>query len=137
MSKIRHNSVFNELSTYIVIAIIIAIAVLGLVALVYGVVGYFEGETLRAVATFLVFCVLGSFVLGLQVGKANVRGIEKGIDMKLSAHDRAKATPTPKTLPATPALAALQRANDDLLPRFEPRARIVERREDSDTPLEI
>jgi len=135
MSKIRSNSIFSEISTYIVMAFIVFAIAGGLVALVYGLLGYFEGATLRAVATAFVFLIVGSFVLGLQIGKATVRGIEKGLDLKLSARERALASARPATSQINQGI--VHRANDDLLPSIGQRAIIVERREDNDTPLEI
>lgn len=106
----KRNQYLDDLARFVGLFVIVIITSGILIAVVYGLLGYFDDNGRRLLATGLIFAVLGAFVLGLQVGKAHVRGVERGIDLKLGARERAAARPTV----AQPATAA---RFDDILPK--------------------
>ncbi len=114
--------------------VVLAVIVFGLlIGLTYGLLGYLSDNGRRLLATALIFAVLAAFALGLQVGKAHVKGIERGIDLKVGARERTQPTARPVVMQPTSA----QRF-DDLLPKVQPRgAIIVQRRDDDTTPIEL
>lgn len=121
----------DDMARFVGLFMIIVIAVGILIAVVYGLLGYFDDNGRRLLATALIFAVVGAFVLGLQVGKAHVKGVERGIDLKLGAKERVQAA---RPMLAQPATA--QRF-DDLLPKVLPGAAIVMRHDDDVTPIEM
>ncbi len=69
--------------------------------------------------------------MALQVGKAHVKGVERGLDLKIGARERTQQTVRPIVTRPTSA----QRF-DDLLPPVK-RAAIVTRQDDDTTPIEL
>jgi hypothetical protein len=126
----KHQQFFDDMAKFVGL-FVIAVIVAGLaIGLVYGLLGYLSDNGRRLLATGLIFAVLGAFVLGLQIGKAHVKGVERGLDLKLGAKERAQAA---RAIVAQPSTA--QRF-DDLLPRVGSAA-IVQRRDEDTTPIEM
>jgi hypothetical protein len=128
----KHQEFFDDMAKGVGLFVIAAVIVVLLIALVYGLLGYFEYNSLRLIATVLVFGVFGAFVLGLQVGKAHVKGVERGLDLKFGAKERAQQTVRPPM--QQPTVAA---RFDDLLPKVEQRAVIVARQDSDTTPIDL
>jgi hypothetical protein len=130
----KHNQTLNDLALFV--GLFVMVIVIGgiVVAVVYGLLGYFDDAGRRWLATALIFAVAGAFVLGLQVGKAHVKGVERGLDLKLGAKERAQqaARSVSGAMVTTPPAAA---RFDDLLPQVG--AAIVQRRDDDTTPIEM
>ncbi len=101
-----------------------------LFGLVYGLIGNLSERGIHLLATAPAFGLLGAFLLGLQVGRAHIKGVERG-DLKISARERTQQTTRPVVTQPTSA----QRF-DDLLPQVK-RAAIVTRQDDDATPIEL
>lgn len=116
----------------LVIALLIGGAI---VAAVYFVLGSFTDQGRHWLATALVFGVAGAFALGLRIGKEHVKGVERGLSLKIGARERGKQTATPAApaQPGTPARSPW----DDLLPRPEQGAIIVSRSSNDNTPIDL
>lgn len=127
----KRNQYLDEMAKFVGLFVIVIITSGILIAVVYGLLGYFDDNGRRLLATALIFAVLGAFVLGLQVGKAHVKGVERGIDLKLGGRERAQQIARPTVAQPSPA----QRF-DDLLPTVN-RAVIVTRQDDDTTPIEL
>ena len=128
----KRNQYLDDAAKFVGLFVIIVITMTVVVAVVYGLLGYFDDNGRRLLATALVFGVLGAFLLGLQVGKAHVRGVERGLDLKLGGRERAQHIARP--VAAQP--AAAQRF-DDLLPKVQTNAAIVIRQDSDTTPIEM
>jgi hypothetical protein len=128
----KHQEFFDDMAKGVGLFVIAAVIVVLLIALVYGLLGYFDDNGRRLIATALVFGVFGAFVLGLQVGKAHVKGVERGLDLKLGAKERAQQV----TRPVMPVPAQPAARYDDLLPKVQG-AVIVPRRDDDITPIDL
>lgn len=115
----------------LVIALLIGGAI---VAAVYFVLGSFTDQGRHWLATALVFCVPGAYLLGLQIAKSHKAGLQHGIDLKIGARERMKQA-TPQAAPAQPSAPA--RSWDDLLPRPESGAIIVSRSSTDNTPIDL
>ncbi len=133
----KRNQYLDDFAKFIGL-FVMALVVGGLlIGLVYGLLGYFEDGSLRVVATVLVFAVLGAFALGLQVGKAHVKGVERGLDLKLGGRERAQSIT--RVQPGRPVVTQQVQPShqyDDLLPRITS-ATIVQRRDDDTSPIEL
>jgi hypothetical protein len=103
----------DDMARFVGMFVLAAITAGVMVAVVYGLLGYFDDNGRRVIATALVFAVLGAFLLGLQVGKAHVKGVERGIDLKLGGRERAQQI----TRPAVTAQPSAAARFDDILPK--------------------
>ena len=121
----------DEVAKFVGLFVIIGLSSAVAVGLVYGVLGSLTDTGRHILATALIFAVAGAFVLGLQVGKAHVKGVERGLDLKIGAKERAQAA-RPVVM-AQPVQAARY---DDLLPKVSG-AIITQRRDDDTTPIEL
>jgi hypothetical protein len=132
MNKSKASELWNDLAKFVGLFVIIGLAAMVAVGLVYLVLGSLSDPGRHILATALLFAVPGAFVLGLQVGKAHVRGVERGLDLKISAKERAQPAARPVvSVQARPAVR-----HDDLLPKV-PSAVIVPRRDDDITPIDL
>lgn len=127
----KRNQYLDDLAKFVGLFVIIVITVGIVAAVVYGLLGYFDDNGRRLLATALVFGLLGSFLLGLQIGKAHVKGVERGLDLKLGAKERAQAKPVITAQPST------AQRYDDLLPKVQSAAAIVIRQDSDTTPIEM
>ncbi len=132
----------NEFLMFVGLAVIVLVIGGGIVLAVYSVFGEFTNEGRHWLATGLAFAVPIAYILGLQTAKAHRKGIERGIDLKLGARERAQQRPivtTPSAVPSPAAQAATQAArwNDDLLPRGNGQAVIITRRDGNTDPIEM
>lgn len=125
----KRNQYLDDMAKFVGLFVIVAVIAGIVIALVYGLLGYLSDNGRRLLATGLIFTVFGAFLLGLQVGKAHVRGVERGLDLKLGAKERAQARP----VAAQPSAARF----DDLLPKVEQRAVIVARQDSDSTPIDL
>ena len=125
----KRNQYLDDMAKFVGLFVIVAVIAGIVIALVYGLLGYLSDNGRRLLATGLIFTVFGAFLLGLQVGKAHVRGVERGLDLKLGAKERAQARP----VAAQPSAARF----DDLLPKVEQRAVIVARQDGDTTPIDL
>jgi len=111
----------------------------GLVAIVYALIGSFTDNGRHWLAVVLVFALPFAYALGLQSAKAHRSGLERGIDLKLGARERAQQSTRPITTPINPAASAVVQVakwNDDLLPRGS-QAVIITRRDVDNEPIEM
>ena len=122
----------DDMAKFVGLCVIVIVITGILIAVVYGLLGYFDDNGRRLLATALVFAVFGAFVLGLQVGKAHVRGVERGLDLKLGGRERAQQITRPTAAQPSPATQY-----NDLLPRVTPGAAIVIRQDNDMTPIEL
>ena len=135
----------NEFLMFVGLAVIVLVIGGGIVWAVYSVIGELTDPGRHWLATGLVFSIPIAYALGLQSAKAHRKGIERGIDLKLGARERAQQRPIATTPAATApaqsaaASAATQAArwNDDLLPRGSGQAVIVTRRDTNTDPIEM
>lgn len=128
----KQNQWLDDMAKFVGLFVIVIVTSGILIAVVYGLMGYFDDNGRRLLATALVFAVLGAFVLGLQVGKAHVKGVERGLDLKLGGRERVQRIS--RTVPAQPSPAV---RFDDLLPKVQPGATIVIRQDNDTTPIEL
>ena len=105
----------------------------GWVALVYGLLGYFDDNGRRLLATALIFAVPGAYLLGWQFARSHRAGIERGLDLKLGGRERTQQATRPSVAQSVPTPA--QRF-DDLLPKVQS-AVIVQRSDNDNTPIEL
>jgi len=126
----KRHQYLDDMAKFVGLFVMFVIGAAVLVGLVYGLLGYFDDNGRRVLATGLIFGLFGAFLLGLQVGKAHVKGVERGLDLKLGAKERAQAA---RPIAAQPSAAARY---DDLLPKVQG-AIIVQRRDDDTTPIEL
>lgn len=132
----------NEFLMFVGLTVIVLIIGGGLVFAVYSVIGELTDPGRHWLATGLVFLIPIAYALGLQSAKAHRKGIERGIDLKLGARERAQQRPivtTPAATVPTAAASAVTRAarwNDDLLPSGG-HATIVTRRDTNTDPIEM
>ena len=125
----KRNQWLDDMAKFVGL-VVIAVVIAGiLIAVVYGLLGYFDDNGRRLLATVLIFAVFGAFLLGLQIGKAHVKGVERGLDLKIGARERTQAKPSA----AQPSAARF----DDLLPKVEQRAVIVARQDGDTTPIDL
>jgi hypothetical protein len=125
----------NEIARFVGMFVLGALFLIGVILLVYGVLGNLTDTGRHILATALIFLIPIAYVLGLREGKAHRSGLERGIDLKLGARERAQARPSPAqpmTGTSTPA-----RSWDELLPRPEQGAIIVSRSSTDNTPIDL
>ncbi len=125
----KRNQYLDDMAKFVGLFVIVLVIAGMVIALVYGLLGYLSDNGRRLLATGLFFAVFGAFLLGLQVGRAHVRGVERGLDLKLGAKERAQARPAA----AQPAAARF----DDLLPKVDRQAVIVARQDSDTTPIDL
>lgn len=128
----KRHEFLDDMAKFVGLFVIIVITGGIIMAVVYGLLGYFDDNGRRLLATALIFAVLGAFLLGLQIGKAHVKGVERGIDMKIGARERTQ----PAVRPVVAQPTAAQRF-DDLLPKVQSSAAIVIRQDSDTTPIEM
>lgn len=140
------SKIVNELARLLGMAILALLIVGGMVAIVYVIFGEFTNEGRHWLATGLAFAVPAAYVMGLQYAKSHRAGLERGLDLKLGARERAQQRPIaapPATTPSvsqTPAITAATQAarwNEDLLPARSGQAVIITRRDDNTNPIEM
>ncbi len=135
----------NEFSRLLGMAILALLIVGGVIAGVYLVIGEFTDEGRHWYATALTFAVPIAYAIGLQYAKSHRAGLERGIDLKLGARERAQqrpitATPATPSAAQSPAITAATQAakwNDDLLPTRNGQAVIITRRDTNTDPIEM
>ncbi len=127
----KRNQYLDDMAKFVGLFVIVLVVGGLLFGLVYGLIGNLSERGIHLLATTLVFGLLGAFLLGLQVGKAHVKGVERGLDLKISARERTQTTARPVVTTPTSA----QRF-EDLLPQVK-RAAIVTRQDDDTTPIEL
>ena len=115
----------DDLTKLIGLAVAGLVIVGAIVLAVYAVIGAMTDSGRHLLATALVFAVPLAYVLGLQVAKSHRRGIERGLDLKLGARERA-------------AHATKQSPRfDDYLPNLTGTAIIVKRSADSQEIIDL
>ncbi len=125
----------DEISRFIGLALIMLI-LFGVVALlIYGLIGSLSDRGIHLLATGLVFVCLGAFVLGLKIGSEHVRGVERGLDIKLSAAARDRDQRAAARTAAPPGRNAAQW--NELLPTVDGKAAIVRRTDNDTSPIEM
>jgi hypothetical protein len=124
----KRNQYLDDMAKFVGLFVIVLVIAGMVIALVYGLLGYLSDNGRRLLATALIFAVFGAFLLGLQVGKAHVKGVERGLDLKLGAKERAQTRP----VAAQPAARF-----DDLLPKVDRQAVIVARQDSDTTPIDL
>jgi hypothetical protein len=100
------------------------------VGLVYAVIGGMSEAGRHILATALVFALPLAYALGLQVAKSHKAGIEHGVDLKVSATQRAAQKP-----PAIDLSPAARAAWDELLPRVQPGGAVIVHRTARDSEI--
>jgi hypothetical protein len=125
----KRNQYLDDMAKFVGLFVIVLVIAGTVIALVYGLLGYLSDNGRRLLATGLFFAVFGAFLLGLQVGRAHVRGVERGLDLKLGAKERAQARP----VAVQPAAVRF----DDLLPKVDRQAVIVARQDNDTTPIDL
>ena len=131
----KGKEITNEIARFVGMVVLGVGCLIGVVLLVYGVLGNLSDTGRHMLATALIFLIPIAYVLGLREGKAHRSGLERGIDIKLGARERAQARPSvaqPVTPPSAPA-----REWDQLLPRPESGAIIVSRSSNDTTPIDL
>jgi hypothetical protein len=108
----KKNQWLDDMAKFVGLLVMFVIGAAALVGLVYGLLGYFDDNGRRVLATGLIFGLFGAFLLGLQVGKAHVKGVERGLDLKLGGRERAQQIG--RTVTAQPSTAAQY---EDILPK--------------------
>jgi hypothetical protein len=73
----KHQQFFDDMAKFVGLFVITVVIAGIVIAVVYGLLGYLSDNGRRLLATGLIFAVLGAFVLGLQIGKAHVKGVER------------------------------------------------------------
>lgn len=127
----KRNQYLDDMAKFVGLFVMFVIVAAALIGLVYGLIGNLSERGIHILATALVFGALGAFLLGLQVGKAHVKGVERGLDLKLGGRERAQQIARPTLAQPSPA-----QRYDDLLPKVQG-AIIVQRRDDDTTPIEL
>ncbi len=127
----KNYGVLDEIGRWFGLVILAALIVGGIAILLYGLLDSMTDVGRHWLAVVLVMGLPLAFALGLQVGKAHVRGVERGLDLKLGARERAATPPKPVALQPTISRAV---QFDDLLPKP---AIIVQRHDDDHGPIEM
>ena len=122
----------NEFLMIVGLVVIVLIIGGAIVLGVYAVIGELTNEGRHILATGLVFAVPLAYLLGLQVAKSHKAGVERGIDLKIGARERAAARPAVTPGPVISAAARF----DDVLPQVT-RAQIVMRTDDTQQSIDI
>jgi hypothetical protein len=125
----KRHQYLDEMAKFVGLFVMFAIGAALLIGLVYGLIGNLSERGIHILATALVFGVVGAFLLGLQVGKAHVKGVERGLDLKIGARERTQAKPTAAQPPAA--------RFDGLLPKVDQGAVIVARQDGDTTPIDL
>ena len=120
----------NEIAKFIGLFVIGLIAIGALVLIVYAIIGALTDTGRHILATALTFAVPTAYALGLQVAKSHKAGLQQGIDLKLSARERAQQ-PRPVATTASPATRF-----DGLLPTVGS-AVIVTRTDDTNASIDL
>ena len=122
--------ILDEIGRWFGLLILAALVIGGIALLLYGLLDTMTDVGRHWLAVVLVLCLPLAFALGLQVGKAHVRGVERGLDLKVNA---ARAANPPKSVLPQPATSRAAQY-DDLLPRP---AVIVQRHDDDTSPIDL
>ena len=125
----KRHQYLDDMAKFVGLFVMFAIGAALLIGLVYGLIGNLSERGIHILATALVFGVVGAFLLGLQIGKAHVKGVERGLDLKFGARERAQAKP----IAAQPSAARF----DGLLPKVDQGAVIVARQDGDTTPIDL
>ena len=125
----KRHQYLDDMAKFVGLFVMFAVGAALLIGLVYGLIGNLSKRGIHILATALVFGVVGAFLLGLQIGKAHVKGVERGLDLKIGARERTQAKPTAAQPPAA--------RFDDLLPKVDQRAVIVARQDGDTTPIDL
>ncbi len=126
----KNQEFFDDMAKFEGLVVIVLVVAGIVIALVYWLLGYLSDNGRRLLATGLFFAVFGAFLLGLQVGRAHVKGVERGLDLKLGAKERAQSRPVVKAQPTATRF-------DGLLPNVDQRAVIVARQDSDTTPIDL
>lgn len=133
----------------ITFAIVVTSIAAGWIALVYGLLGYFDHDAQRWAATIAIAILLPLAIaitrwLSMREAHAHERGIDKGIEkVSKAASDTAAirstlhATIKQAAQPGPGAITPARSAWDDLLPRPESGAIIVSRSTNDTTPIDL
>ena len=115
MNSSEWKRIRNEFAFYVGLTVII-LAVLGGIGLgIYALIGELTPSGIHLLATGEAFAVLFAYWLGLQVARSHKAGFQQGIDLKLSARERAAETNrAPRPVQTAQPFKA---QHDDLLPR--------------------
>ena len=130
MSELKR--VRNEIVFYIGLTVIVLGIGGTIVYGVYAVIGELTNEGRHILATGLVFAVIVAYLLGLQVAKSHRAGVERGLDLKIGARERAATRPAVTPGPMVSAAARF----DDVLPQVT-RAQIVMRTDDTQSTIDM
>ncbi len=110
----KNYGVLDEIGRLFGLVVLAVLVIGGIALLLYGLLDTMSDTGRHWLAVALVMCLPLAFALGLQIGKAHVAGVKTGLDLKLSARERAAAKPIGPVLPQPPTPA---RNLDDILPK--------------------
>ena len=74
----KRNQWLDDMAKFVGLCVIAVVIAGILIAVVYGLLGYFDDNGRRLLATVLIFAVFGAFLLGLQIGKAHRGALNAG-----------------------------------------------------------
>ncbi len=116
MNNSEWKRIRNEFAFYVGLTVIILVVIGGIGYGMYALIGQLTPGGIHLLATGEAFAVLFAYWLGLQVAKSHKAGFQQGIDLKLTARERAQQT---TRHPGATVQAALpfKPQHDDLLPR--------------------
>lgn len=94
------NEFVNDLQRFLGLFILALLGISAVSAILYGLLGYFDGQAHRLIAVALLMLLPVAYWLGRRESRAHRDGVERGIGLKVAAQTRPAPQPTRPLPPA-------------------------------------